>query len=118
MELKNLPKLSPTFKRDVWKVAEDWEILNHVVKAGFMTDLDSIPRIPIIHAILKGRARSAALLHDYLYRYGGVTREEADKLFSIVMKAERVHPTYRRIIYITIRGTGWLRWNQLRKRQP
>lgn len=57
------------------------------VPAGFVTDLDSVPRLPVIWLLLKGRSRAAAVLHDWLYSEGLVSRREADAIFFAAMKA-------------------------------
>ena len=107
------PKLSPILDGK-WELLEDWSILEHVIPAGFVSDLDSIPRIPVIHAMFKGRTRIAALYHDYLYATGVVDRRTADRLFYDVMKAEGVLERHRKVIYRVIRIAGWFRWNYLR----
>jgi len=47
-----------------------------IVPSGFVTNLDSVPRIPVVYAAFKGRAVKAAAIHDYLYR------EQKGKAFS------------------------------------
>lgn len=48
-----------------------------IVPEGFVNDLDSVPRIPIIFSLMKGRSVRPAVLHDFLYREG-CPRAEAD----------------------------------------
>lgn len=116
MLLHRRPKLIPLTRRGEWFLADPWRWREFTIPQGYSTDLDSIPHIPGIHAIFKGRTRVAALLHDYLYSTGKVSRKRADELFLELMKEERVHRVYRELIYSTIRAFGWYRWNQLRKR--
>ncbi len=75
------------------------------VPAGYLTDLDSIRRIPLIYMLLKSRARVPALLHDYLYQIGH-PRKAADDLFLAEMKQQRVQPFYRFCIYWGVRLFG------------
>lgn len=39
-----------------------------IVPGGFLTDLASVPRLPIIYYLWGGRAHREAILHDYLFR--------------------------------------------------
>lgn len=81
-----------------------WVILE--IETGFVSDMDSVPReIPIAHAWLKGRARTAAIIHDALYR-GGIDRELADAAFIRAMKLEGVRKRYRYPIYWAVRLFG------------
>lgn len=77
----------------------------HTIPAGFVTDLDSIRRIPLVYRLLKSRARVPALLHDYLYQMGH-KRSEADALFLAEMKRLNVQPFYRFLIYWGVRLFG------------
>lgn len=77
------------------------------VPKGYSTDLDSVPRIPIAYAWLKGRATKSAVVHDWLY-YNKHDRKEADKIFLQAMKDEGI-PVWRRfLIYSAVRAFGWL----------
>lgn len=100
--------------RDQWKTTEaarfcinadiTWVIVE--IEAGFICDLDSVPReIPIAHAWMKGRTRTAAILHDALYQ-NGVDRELADAAFIRAMKLECVKVRYRYPIYWAVRLFG------------
>jgi hypothetical protein len=81
-----------------WVVAE--------IEAGFVCDMDSVPReAGIFHAIFKGRARTAAVIHDALYR-SGIDRELADAAFIRAMKLEGVRKRYRYPIYWAVRLFG------------
>lgn len=77
------------------------------VPAGYSTDLDSVPRIPIAYAWLKGRATKSAVVHDWLY-YNKHDRKEADKIFLEAMKAEGVAAWRRWPIYSAVRAFGWI----------
>lgn len=77
------------------------------VPSGYSTDLDSVPRIPIAYAWLKGRATKSAVIHDWLY-YNKHDRKEADKIFLEAMKAEGVAAWRRWPIYSAVRAFGWL----------
>jgi len=58
-----------------------------IVDEGFVTDLDSTPRVPIFYMLLGDRGKAAAVLHDKLYTPPHesipgvtVTRAMADKV--------------------------------------
>jgi hypothetical protein len=92
-----------------------WVLLEHFVAqvnsftvfvpAGFVTDLDSVPRLPITYWLFKNRARSSALLHDYLYstRQG---KDYADRVFLYAMEFEGVHSWLRLFLYQGVRLFG------------
>lgn len=54
-----------------------------VVPKGFVTDLASVPRIPIAYQFWGGRCHREAVIHDYLYR------KDSDPVTSFMM-ANRV----------------------------
>lgn len=54
-----------------------------IVEKGEHTDLASIPKfLPITKAILNGKGRKAAVVHDHLYREGIGDRATADAVFK------------------------------------
>lgn len=76
------------------------------VPAGFQTDFASIPRIfwNILPPI--GPYAQAAIVHDYLYRTGLVTRKEADLTFLQIMKTDGVSFFVRHLMYYAVRIFG------------
>ena len=77
-----------------------------VVPGGFKTDLDSVPRVPLVYALFKGRATKAAVVHDWMYatRQGKML---ADKVFLEAMKAEGLPFRHRWPIYLAVSFFGW-----------
>lgn len=74
------------------------------VPAGTRTDFATIPRV--LWSIVghpAGRYKQAAVLHDYLYRTGSLTRARCDELFREGMAVLGV-PAYQR----------WLMWAGVR----
>ncbi len=117
-----MPKLSPVAGSECWQLLEDWFYTSlsgarfHVPK-GFITDLDSVPRIPVIYALYKGRVRVGGLLHDYLYRIGH-DRKEADKLLVEVGQiVDLVEQEYLDNIYAAVRAFGWTRYEEKQHEQ-
>lgn len=110
-----LPSLSPLPHRHFWVVNEEWVCYGHTVPRGFVTDLDSVPTIPVLYALIKGRSRWAALLHDFLYSGTTVDRKTADLLFHRAMLEEGVPPVVAKCMYWAVRGFGWRYYNKQRK---
>ena len=92
---------------NLWELVEPYRFNGFIIPAGFLTDFDSIPRLPLMFAAFKGRTRSAALVHDYLYSIG-FDRLAADRLFLRIMVAEGVHLRWALPIYFGVRAFGWL----------
>lgn len=88
----------------------DWH--GHIieVKAGFKTDFASVPRLPIIFAVLGDlpASRGAAILHDAAYRFGFITRKEADQLFYDAMILTGVPWWKARLMWMAVRVFGGL----------
>jgi hypothetical protein len=69
------------------------ETLGHVVTvpAGFVTDFESIPRVPVIYLLLAMSSNEAGVIHDYLYRADckpRVTRAQADAVLYEVSRCD------------------------------
>ena len=88
------------------------------VPAGFKTDLASIPQF--LWSVLPpvGRYDRAAVVHDYLYRFNGCTRKEADDVLFEAMAVLGVRATQRWTIYAGVRAGGWLPWKNYREGKP
>ena len=103
------PILSPS-SPDRWTLLAPYSFNGFTVPAGFDTDLDSIPRLPLAFSLFKHRTRTAALLHDYLYSIG-YNRLESDRIFLRFMVAEGVLCRHAIPIYLAVRLFGWLFWS-------
>ena len=103
------------------RVVEEWPVLTErinrwvLVEAGFEFDWDSVPRIPGVHALVKGRAEKSACLHDWLYRYQPCSRRQADLIFRDAMLEEGVKRRHRWPIYWGVRIGGWRGWNRYKR---
>lgn len=87
------------------------------VPAGFVTDFDSVPRLPLAFWLTKGRSRLAPVIHDWLYseqRIGpiSVSRGLADRIFLEAMEDEGVGRAARFTIWAGVRAWGWLPWRR------
>ena len=81
---------------------------------GRRTDLDSVPRIPGVYALVKGRAKKSAGVHDELY-LNQERRRWADQIFWDAMGHEGVPDRYRWPIWLGVRSGGWLAYRRKRK---
>lgn len=87
------------------------EFVPITVPVGFITDYDSIPRIPVIFTMFKGLPPSSCTLHDYLYCQIGTTdarftRQEADSIFLNALAKEEVSFIKRKMAYLAVRLFG------------
>jgi hypothetical protein len=53
----------------------------HIVEQGYITDLGSVPRLPLAYAMAGNRCPRACVLHDDLYNSGIFSREFSDEVF-------------------------------------
>lgn len=67
-----------------WRVVVPLEYESDIAKrtitvpVGFVTDLASVPRLPVVYLACGDRASEAAIVHDYLYSTGLLPRRVAD----------------------------------------
>jgi Protein of unknown function (DUF1353) len=89
-----------------------------IVPAGMVTDLDSVPRLPLAYLLTNGYARKAALPHDLFYTNHEVSREVADKVLYEAAIVCGV-PAWRAwLIYIAVRIGGGGSWDSPGPDQP
>lgn len=85
------------------------------VPQGFETDFASVPRFFWRVVPPWGRYSPAAVVHDYLYSTGKVSREDADRAFLTLMQRLGVPAWKRSIMYWAVRWFGGLAWEGCRK---
>jgi hypothetical protein len=101
--------LEPIDGTDKWQWGADFHFTvdgeHFFIPEGTQTDLDSVPRVPLVYWIAKNRARKSAGVHDFLY---GLQRgkEYADQVFAAAMLTEKVRQPYRSMIYAAVRAFG------------
>lgn len=78
-----------------------------VIPIGFTTDLDSIPRLPLIYLLLNDNASRPGVLHDYLYFTGLVSREIADLILKEACYVIGLPQWQTELIYIGVRAGGF-----------
>ena len=73
------------------------------VPAGFETDFASVPRWPLTFALLGSYGHAAAVIHDWLYTTGELSRPEADLVFHEALRSSGI-----------ARWRAWLMWAGVR----
>jgi hypothetical protein len=86
------------------------------VPEGFITDLASVPRILWALFPRWGKHGFGAVIHDWLYVSGEVSRAEADWIFNEMMKHYNVRRLQRYMMYWAVRAFGWIGWNRNRRK--
>lgn len=81
------------------------------VPSGFVSDGASTPRCLWWLFPKFGDYITAAIVHDYCYRYGLYSRRVADGIFREV--AERTSSSLKaRLMYWAVRAFGWVAWRK------
>ena len=88
-----------------------------VVPDGFMTNLASVPRLPLVYMLTGGRANMPAVLHDFAYSNRCTwcpTRKQADGLFLEAMEnaQDPERELTRDAMYTGVRVGGWRLWRK------
>ncbi len=111
LKITNLPD-----KENVWRLDDTLlyssGTLNRIVcvPIRFITDLASVPRVPIAYTLWGDRSHREATLHDYLYRLDSipnVSRATADKIFLEAMKCRGKPLRIRWPMYLGVRIGGF-----------
>lgn len=77
------------------------------VPEGFSTDFASVPRLPVLYAVVGNTAHAPAVVHDYLYASREVSRREADEVFYEAMAVIGV-PKWKALpMFWAVRAFGW-----------
>lgn len=82
-----------------------------IVPAGFVTDLASVPRIPVAFLLTGAIAHKAAVVHDMLYTTHEVPKDMADAVFREAAKACGVYGWKAWLMYQGVRFGGGGSWN-------
>lgn len=90
-----------------------------MVPVGFQTDGASIPRFAWMTTGTPYAPRHirAAVVHDYLYQVGHITRLEADAIFRALLLQDGVSRYQAGKMFWALRLGGWVAWRRYRKRE-
>lgn len=86
---------------DTWKVVAPLQYRSVVLGAlievpdGFVTDMASVPRVPIVFWLTGDTAHAPAVVHDFLYQQHIASKSQADDVFEEAMQVVGV-PWWRR----------------------
>ncbi|CDY79501.1 hypothetical protein BGLT_02282 [Caballeronia glathei] len=82
-----------------------------VVPVGFVTDLASVPRVPIAYLLAGGTSAEASVVHDAIYTYHWVSREIADAVLREASAVTQVPWLRRQIMWLAVRCFGGSHWD-------
>ena len=74
--------------------------------AGFVSDLASIPRLPLIYLLLNAIADVPGVIHDFIYSSGCLPRDMADKVLREACLLTGVPAWKANLIYAGVRVGG------------
>jgi hypothetical protein len=98
--------------KQLYKVLSDFRYESTIarcvvtVRAGFITDLASVPRLPLVYLFLGDMAQEEAVVHDCCYRYKLFPRDICDKILLEAMELRHISWAKRRAIYSGVRIGG------------
>lgn len=81
------------------------------VPVAFETDFASVPRVPVVFDALGDTAHSAAVLHDYLYTTGEVSRATADAVLKEAAIVSGVPRWKATLMWFAVRTFGASRYS-------
>jgi len=84
------------------------DLLGRVVRVPqwFETDLDSVPRLPLVYLVAGEQAPASAVVHDWLLETE-TPWPLAAKVFREAMAVEGVATWIRELMYAAVRARGW-----------
>lgn len=81
-----------------------------IVPEDFVTDLASVPRLPVAFFLAGGLAHAAAVVHDWLYTTHQVDRATADAVFKEAAQACGVSAWRAYLMWLGVRAGGASSW--------
>jgi hypothetical protein len=116
LEIKECSDLdSGTWELEMPLVYQSSDMQTIIVPKGFVCDLASVPRLPVIYALCGNTSQKAATVHDYLYRKGctpEVERDRADWLLRDASESQEVSGWRRWMMWCGVRAGGWASWKK------
>lgn len=100
--------------RGLWKLDKDFmfysDIVHEliVVPAGFTTDFESVPRVPVFYVLTSDCGHGASTIHDYLYRNKIFTRSQRDNIFYEAAVASGTPKWRAGLSWLGVRLFGWM----------
>jgi hypothetical protein len=81
-----------------------------IVPEGFVTDFASVPRIPLAFLLTGDSAHEAAVIHDFIYSRGIVSRSQADAVFREAAQVTGESGWRSWLMWAGVRLGGWISW--------
>lgn len=81
-----------------------------IVPVGFVTDLATVLRLPLIYLAAANTLTKAAVIHDWLYQQCKLKRSVADAIFLEAAKASGASMLRGYPMYLMVRMFGWFFW--------
>lgn len=102
--------------RKTWRLLEPFSYLDPdhgliEVPAGFETDFASVPRWPLVFVLLGQYGHAAAVIHDWLYRTGKLSRADADRVFLNALRSSGIARWRAYLMFYGVRFLGASRYN-------
>ena len=90
------------------------------VPEGFVTDFQSVPRLPFIYWFTGNTAQASGVLHDWFYRTNteDITRAAADDLLAEAMEALGYWPARTWFVWAGVRVGGYWSYDTRRADIP
>ncbi len=93
------------------------------VPADFITDMASVPKLPLAWLLAGGTANEAAVIHDFLYTshsVGGkaITRSQADAVLREAIPASEDPQAPAFLMWLAVRVGGFRSWDADGPLQP
>lgn len=103
------------FQSNIFKYP-DGKPKNYVVERGYVTDLASVPRLPIVYWLVGNRGAAAAVVHDFLYSDGMrlhmiESRGEADDVYREALLDEGISSYLADMMFWGVRTFGESHFN-------
>lgn len=89
----------------------------HLIPAGFVTDLASVPRIPIAFLCLGGRGKKAAVVHDWLYATGFYNQRACDFYFYMLLRETGIGFIAARMFLFGLNIGGFKAYNDYERKR-
>ena len=88
------------------------------VPEDFVTDLASVPRLPVAYFLVGGIAHRAAVVHDWFYTSHEVSRAVADKILKEAAEADGASWWQAWLLWVGVRVGGRSSWDAAGPKQP
>lgn len=98
--------------RKTWRLLEPFSYLDPdhgliEVPAWFETDFASVPRCPLTFSLMGQYGHAAAVIHDWLYSTGQLSRADADRVFLNALRSSGIARWRAYLMWAGVRIGGY-----------